>query len=140
MNGRFKGPVNSPDPFDNIARIIEAYGTRAEIGAGATGLKIFPASLLGRSGVTAIRAVLPSEVPLVAVGGVRSDGFAAWHAAGISGFGLGSSLFKLGKSDGAGRKGRQYCRRGLRRPSRPNLVSYGHSERTYNPNIVQHFR
>ncbi|MGO8381591.1 hypothetical protein ACC745_39340, partial [Rhizobium ruizarguesonis] len=38
--------------------------------AGATGLKFFPASVLGPSGITAIRAILPPELTIAAVGGV----------------------------------------------------------------------
>ncbi|MGI3171049.1 2-dehydro-3-deoxy-6-phosphogalactonate aldolase [Pseudooceanicola sp. C21-150M6] len=149
---RIEVPLNSPDPFDSIERIITACGDRADIGAGtvldladvdrlaglgarlvvspncdpeviratvaaglqswpgvfsptecfaairagATGLKIFPASLMGPAGVKAIKAVLPPDMPLFAVGGAEPGNFADWHAVGISGFGLGSSLFKPG--------------------------------------------
>lgn len=66
----------------------------AALAAGADALKVFPASLLGRDGLTAIRAVLPTGAQVYAVGGVGPRDFADWRAAGIDGFGLGSALFK----------------------------------------------
>jgi 2-dehydro-3-deoxyphosphogalactonate aldolase len=70
----------------------------AALAAGADALKLFPASVLGRAGVTAIRAVLPAETRLYAVGGVGPADFADWCSAGVDGFGLGSALFKPGWS------------------------------------------
>lgn len=66
--------------------------------AGATALKLFPAELIGPSGVMAIRAVLPGTTQLLAVGGVDAGNFARWHCAGIDGFGLGSALYRAGAS------------------------------------------
>ncbi|WP_425051848.1 2-dehydro-3-deoxy-6-phosphogalactonate aldolase [Psychromarinibacter sp. S121] len=63
---------------------------------GATGLKIFPAAQMGPAGLKALRAVLPDGTQVYAVGGVGPTDFAAWHAAGIDGFGIGSSLYKPG--------------------------------------------
>ena len=68
----------------------------AAIDAGARDLKIFPASLLGPAGINAMRAVLPDGIRVYAVGGVGADDFAAYAAAGVYGFGLGSSLFRPG--------------------------------------------
>ncbi|MEL7114757.1 MAG: 2-dehydro-3-deoxy-6-phosphogalactonate aldolase [Pseudomonadota bacterium] len=68
------------------------------LGWGATGLKIFPASMMGTSGLKAIRAVLPPGTQVYAVGGVGPDDFADWIAASADGFGLGSSLYKPGMS------------------------------------------
>ena len=68
----------------------------AAIGAGASALKFFPASVLGAQGIKAVCAVLPKDVPVAAVGGVSEADFAAYAAAGISCFGLGSSLYKAG--------------------------------------------
>ncbi len=65
---------------------------------GADGLKIFPASIIGPSGVAAMRAVLPAAVPVYAVGGASADNFAQWIAAGVQGFGIGSALYKPGRS------------------------------------------
>ena len=149
---RIEVPLNSPDPFDSVARLADAVGDRATIGAGtvltpddaarvadaggrmvvspnadpaviretkargmlsypgvftatecfaalsagADGLKVFPASMMGTGGLTALRAVLPPEAEVFAVGGVGPADFAAWRRAGASGFGLGSSLYAPG--------------------------------------------
>ena len=66
------------------------------IRAGAHGLKIFPAELVGPVGVKAMTAVLPPAIPLYAVGGANPDNFAAYIAAGCTGFGIGSYLYKPG--------------------------------------------
>jgi 2-dehydro-3-deoxyphosphogalactonate aldolase len=64
--------------------------------AGASALKFFPASVLGPSGINAIRAVLPKGMEVGAVGGVSERDFDAYAKAGIRIFGLGSSLYKPG--------------------------------------------
>jgi 2-dehydro-3-deoxyphosphogalactonate aldolase len=64
------------------------------IRAGATGLKFFPAEVLGPKGIKAMKAVLPPELPLYAVGGANPDNFAEYFAAGCAGFGLGTYIFK----------------------------------------------
>jgi 2-dehydro-3-deoxyphosphogalactonate aldolase len=147
-------PLNSPDPFDSIARICRRFGSHTLIGAGtvltaddcarvadvggrlmvspnvdvdvlamaasrgmvtmpgvfspteaflalrhgASALKFFPASILGPSGIAAIRAVLPKDTVIGAVGGVSDKNFADYIKAGIHAFGLGSSLYKPGMS------------------------------------------
>ncbi|RWE76112.1 MAG: 2-dehydro-3-deoxy-6-phosphogalactonate aldolase [Mesorhizobium sp.] len=63
---------------------------------GASALKFFPASVLGASGIAAIRAVLPAATLIGAVGGVSDKDFAGYKAVGVSVFGLGSSLYKPG--------------------------------------------
>ncbi|MEL6436638.1 MAG: 2-dehydro-3-deoxy-6-phosphogalactonate aldolase [Pseudomonadota bacterium] len=63
---------------------------------GASGLKFFPASALGPGGINAIRAVLPPDCVIGAVGGVGHVDFGRYLEAGVSAFGLGSSLFKVG--------------------------------------------
>ncbi|TPI18632.1 2-dehydro-3-deoxy-6-phosphogalactonate aldolase [Mesorhizobium sp. B4-1-1] len=63
---------------------------------GASALKFFPASVLGSSGIAAIRAVLPATTLVGAVGGVSDRDFAGYKAVGVSVFGLGSSLYKPG--------------------------------------------
>lgn len=146
-------PLNSPDPFDSIALLVERFGARARIGAGtvltvaevarlaeigaalivspnsdarviratrvagmqswpgvmtptecfaaleagASGLKFFPASVIGPSGLSAMRAVLPLGTPLYAVGGAGPANFAEWFRAGASGFGIGSALYRPGQ-------------------------------------------
>ncbi len=63
---------------------------------GASALKFFPASVLGAAGISAIRAVLPQQTLVGAVGGVSEKDFAGYKAVGVTVFGLGSSLFKPG--------------------------------------------
>ena len=70
----------------------------AALKAGADGLKIFPCSVLGPSGVKAIRAVLPPETSIYAVGGAGPANFADWIAAGVNGFGIGTALYQPGHS------------------------------------------
>ncbi len=142
-------PLNSPNPFESIERMVIAHGDHAIIGAGtvlttadvtrlsdigaqmvvspdcnidvidatiaadmlsypgcftatecftalrhgATGIKIFPASIMGPAGVAALRAVLPKTAKVYAVGGAGPDNFADWFAVGTTGFGIGTALF-----------------------------------------------
>ncbi|HUS55975.1 MAG TPA: 2-dehydro-3-deoxy-6-phosphogalactonate aldolase [Thermohalobaculum sp.] len=64
------------------------------LASGATGLKFFPASHLGPEGIGAIRATLPDQTQICAVGGVDPSNFAKYRKAGVQGFGLGSKLYK----------------------------------------------
>jgi len=145
-------PLNSPEPFRSIEKMVNAFGAQATIGAGtvltqnevkalgelgcqmvispnadpdvitatkaagmlsypgvftatecfsalksgADGLKFFPAFKLGLDGFQALKAVLPKSVNTYAVGGVGAPDFAAWKAAGVTGFGIGSNLYKPG--------------------------------------------
>lgn len=147
-------PLNSPQPWDSIALLLDRYSAQARIGAGtvltvaqvqrlaamgarlvvspdcnpaviaatraagmeswpgvmtpteclsaaaagATGLKLFPASIIGPAGLAAIRAVLPPALPVYAVGGAGPEDFAAWRAAGAAGFGIGSALYRPGQT------------------------------------------
>jgi len=84
-----KGMVTMPGVFTPTEALAAAK-------AGATGLKFFPASVLGPSGIQAIRAVLPAELEIAAVGGVSDKNFADYAAIGLRSFGLGSSLYKPG--------------------------------------------
>ncbi|MFP1633206.1 2-dehydro-3-deoxy-6-phosphogalactonate aldolase [Zhengella sp. ZM62] len=68
----------------------------AAIRAGAKALKLFPASLAGPDGLKAIKAVLPPDVEVFAVGGASADNFGDWLAAGAAGFGIGSALYRPG--------------------------------------------
>lgn len=159
-------PLNSPDPFTSIARLVQRFGNRAVIGAGtvltvgdverlaetgaklmvspntdpavivaakaaglyalpgfftateafaalhagADGLKLFPAETTTPAHVKALKAVLPPEVPVFAVGGVTPETMTPWIDAGAQGFGLGSALFKPGMAPGAvGDKARAFA-------------------------------
>ncbi|MFT6775828.1 MAG: 2-dehydro-3-deoxyphosphogalactonate aldolase [Paracoccaceae bacterium] len=68
----------------------------AAIRAGARQLKLFPASVARPGGLKALKAVMPADVSLMAVGGAGADNFADWIAAGAAGFGMGSALFSPG--------------------------------------------
>lgn len=71
------------------------------LNSGADGLKFFPASLLGEANLIAIKAVLPSNIPIYMVGGVGPENFSSWFKAGASGFGIGSGIYKAGESASA---------------------------------------
>ena len=68
----------------------------AALKAGASGLKLFPATLIGPEGVKAIRAVLPQGTRVYAVGGAGASNFATWIRAGADGFGIGTALYTPG--------------------------------------------
>ena len=68
----------------------------AALDAGAHALKLFPAEAMGPKVVKAWRAVVPPDVPLMPVGGINPDNMAEFVAAGATGFGLGSALYKAG--------------------------------------------
>ena len=145
-------PLNSPEPFVSIGRLVKRFGASCLIGAGtvltaedvkqlagvggrlmvspnvdeavlaevarqglismpgvftpseafralqagASALKFFPASALGASGIGAVKAVLPKSTVLGAVGGVSDADFTTYAKAGVTVFGLGSSLYKPG--------------------------------------------
>jgi 2-dehydro-3-deoxyphosphogalactonate aldolase len=73
----------------------EAY---AAVQAGAHALKLFPAAALGTAYVSALRPVLPAQVPLLAVGGVRPANLGDFLRAGCAGAGLGSELYRPGQA------------------------------------------
>jgi 2-dehydro-3-deoxyphosphogalactonate aldolase len=79
------------------------------IRAGATGLKLFPAEAASPKVISAQLAVLPRNVPLLVVGGVTPDNMQPWLDAGAVGFGLGSGLYKPGRSaEDVGERARAY--------------------------------
>ncbi len=79
--------------YPGIMTVTEAFQA---IDAGADGLKLFPADLVGPGFVKAARAVLPKHIPLLAVGGVNHSNMVEWLSAGAAGFGIGSSLYRPG--------------------------------------------
>lgn len=83
----------------------------AAIRAGATGLKLFPAEGATPAVLKAHLAVIPKEVPIMIVGGVRPDSMRPWLDAGARGFGLGGGLYKASQSVADTReKARAYVR------------------------------
>lgn len=147
-------PLNSPDPFKSIEKLVKLSNGRALVGAGtvlttenvdrladigsqivvspntnmdvirqtrkrdmfsmpgvftatdafnaldagAHVLKFFPADSLGPSGISGIKAVLPKDTHLAAVGGVDETSFGPYRSKGIHGFGIGGTLYKPGRS------------------------------------------
>jgi 2-dehydro-3-deoxyphosphogalactonate aldolase len=74
-----------------IATATEAFSAAR---AGATRLKLFPASTYGPQHLRALCTVLPKEIKIFPVGGVTAEQIPAWLAAGAAGFGFGSELFR----------------------------------------------
>jgi len=147
-------PLNSPEPFESVRRLAEAFGTRmacgsgtvlnaadveqsaeagarlivapntdtavirravelgldpapgfataseafAAIGAGARHLKLFPAATYGPGHLRQLKAVLPPDVVVWAVGGVGAGDLKPWWDAGARGFGIGSEIYKPGQT------------------------------------------
>ena len=145
-------PLNSPEPFESIARLAKAFAGRAVIGAGtvldetsvekvhnaggqivvspdtnpavigksialgleplpgvftateafaairagAVTLKLFPGDTGGQAHLKALKAVLPTHVSVLAVGGVDASNYGTWVAAGAAGAGCGSTLYRPG--------------------------------------------
>ena len=79
------------DPLPGVFTPTEAF---AAIRAGAKHLKLFPAEAASPLTIKAWKAVLPKHVQVHAVGGVTPENMKDWLAAGASGFGIGSALYK----------------------------------------------
>ena len=102
--------VVSPDANPEVIVATKSAGLRscpgvatatecfAALRAGADILKLFPGSQIGPGGLKALRAVLPPQTQLYAVGGAGPENFAEWIAAGADGFGVGASLYAPGMS------------------------------------------
>ncbi len=102
--------IVSPNCDADVIRASKAHGLQswpgvmtpsecfAALKAGADGLKIFPANLIGPEGLKAIRAVLPKTCQVYAVGGAGASNFAQWLRAGADGFGIGTALYTPGLS------------------------------------------
>jgi len=82
-------------PMPGWATPSEAFAAHR---AGANYLKLFPAATYGPGHIKAIKAVLPSQVKILAVGGVGAKDAQVWLDAGIDGFGIGSEIYKAGRS------------------------------------------
>ncbi|MBR0554072.1 2-dehydro-3-deoxy-6-phosphogalactonate aldolase [Ciceribacter sp. L1K23] len=100
--------VVTPNTNPEVIRAASAFGMVTMPGAftatealqaaeaGASALKFFPASVLGPEGINAIKAILPPDVALGAVGGVSEVDFTRYLKVGVTCFGLGSSLYRPG--------------------------------------------
>lgn len=102
--------IVSPNCDPEVIRATKAKGLQswpgvfspteafAALAAGADGLKLFPGSMAGASGLKALRAVLPATCEVFPVGGAGVENFAEWRKAGATGFGLGTALYTPGLS------------------------------------------
>lgn len=102
--------IVSPNTDTDVIRRSKALGmvslpgmftpTEAFAGlrAGADALKLFPGEASTPKHVSAMRAVLPAGARLLVVGGVEAATMPGWMAAGANGFGIGSWLYKPGRS------------------------------------------
>ena len=84
--------------------VMTASEAFAALQAGATGLKLFPAEMIAPAVVKALRAVLPRDTVVLPVGGISPANMRAYMAAGASGFGIGSALYKPGTTAEAARQ------------------------------------
>jgi 2-dehydro-3-deoxyphosphogalactonate aldolase len=84
--------------FPGIATPTEAFDA---LEAGATGLKLFPISVLGQDGFKALHSVLPTNTLCFPVGGIEptEGSMKPYMDIGAQGFGLGSALYKPTMSD-----------------------------------------
>ncbi|WEM44487.1 2-dehydro-3-deoxy-6-phosphogalactonate aldolase (plasmid) [Photobacterium sp. DA100] len=81
--------------FPGVVTPTEAF---AALAAGATGLKLFPVTVLGTSGFKALKSVLPPDTICLPVGGISPsvDSMKPYMEIGAQGFGLGAALYKPG--------------------------------------------
>ena len=86
-----EGMVSCPGYFTPT----EAF---AALKAGATALKLFPAEGANPAVLKAQLAVIPRDVPMIVVGGIKPDNMQPWLDAGATGFGLGGGLYQPGQS------------------------------------------
>lgn len=143
-------PLNSPDPFTSIQKLVHTYGDSAFVGAGtvtnlsevsqladiggkllvspntdpevisdgvkrglivmpgfmtpteaftackagAQYLKLFPANSVSLTHIKSLKAVLPENIKIAAVGGVSPDNLQEFSEAGADLFGIASELYK----------------------------------------------
>ncbi|EWH10254.1 2-dehydro-3-deoxy-6-phosphogalactonate aldolase [Catenovulum agarivorans DS-2] len=83
--------------FPGVVTPTEAFSA---VAAGATGIKLFPISMVGLDGYKALKSVLPKDVLSFPVGGVEPtvDSMLPYLKIGANGFGLGSALYKADMS------------------------------------------
>ncbi|ANY19286.1 2-dehydro-3-deoxy-6-phosphogalactonate aldolase [Tsuneonella dongtanensis] len=93
------------EPMPGFVTPTEAFAAYA---AGARWLKLFPAGTLGPAYLKAMKAVLPWDARVLAVGGVGAANLADWEGAGLAGFGIGTDIYAPGDSpDMVGAKARR---------------------------------
>lgn len=78
-------------PMPGFATATEAF---AALQAGARDLKLFPAVSHPPAHLRALRSVLPAGTGIFPVGGIGARDIPVWLAAGASGFGFGSEVFR----------------------------------------------
>ncbi|WP_298196406.1 2-dehydro-3-deoxy-6-phosphogalactonate aldolase [Novosphingobium sp.] len=84
-------------PIPGFSTPSEAF---AALQAGAAALKLFPAEGSSPVALKAVRAVIPADRAILPVGGITPAVMPSWLAAGASGFGLGSALYRAGDAAG----------------------------------------
>jgi 2-dehydro-3-deoxyphosphogalactonate aldolase len=88
--------------LDAVMLVIPGVATPTEafaaLAAGAHAVKLFPAEMISPAAVKAMRAVLPQDALIIAVGGMGVGNMAAYGQAGANGFGIGSSLYSPQKA------------------------------------------
>lgn len=79
--------------FPGVVTPTEAF---AALAAGATGIKLFPISMVGMDGFKALKSVLSPDTGCYPVGGIEptEESMHPYLKAGASGFGLGSAIYK----------------------------------------------
>jgi len=81
------------EPIPGVGTATEAF---TAIKAGATRLKLFPASSYGPAHLRALCEVLPIRTEVFAVGGIGPGELMLWHDAGAAGVGAGSNIYRAG--------------------------------------------
>ncbi|MER2491306.1 2-dehydro-3-deoxy-6-phosphogalactonate aldolase [Catenovulum sediminis] len=78
--------------FPGVVTPTEAF---AAVHAGATGIKLFPVSMVGLDGFKALKSVLPKDTLTFPVGGIDAsvESMKPYLQLGANGFGLGSALY-----------------------------------------------
>ena len=82
-------------PLPGFATASEAFQA---YDAGARFLKLFPAATYGPAHLRALKAVLPKDATVLAVGGAGPSNMADWWKVGARGFGLGSEIYVAGQT------------------------------------------
>lgn len=88
--------IHSGIPYiPGVATPTEAFSA---VKQGADTLKLFPADALGLHFLKAMKSVLPTDLKVIAVGGITPDALSAWREAGADAIGCGNALYQAGMS------------------------------------------